>query len=227
MFDVAAFDKLEDYAWALSYAHSLYLTATKPPNDFDELSLEAASMREKLLLDARSLSKHKLVDDKPLDELQGANGIKNIVQDLQTLALLLQKSWANIQGKSPTTAEHLDRALKLSARLMRIIGVKEQGPKLTAEATERRARAYTLTIRVYDETRRAITYLRTREGDAETITPSLYSGKARAKKEIVVPPAKPGEDVPLAPPASGNPSPALTAASKSVPSTSAHPFVES
>lgn len=229
MFDVAAFDKLEDYALGLSYAHSAYLVATKPPDDFEALSVEATNLRERLLLDARSLSKHQLVDEKILEELKGANGIKNIVQDLQTLALALQKNWSQIQGKSPTTEQDLQTALRLSARLMRIIGLKEQGPKLTAEATANRARAYTVTMGVYDETRRAISYLRSREGDVDTITPSLYSGKSRPEKKTIPPVTKPGEGDPKPPVTTAAvPHPAIAAEqAKSSPTASKGPFMAS
>ena len=197
-FDLAEFDKLEDYAWALSYAHTMFLMATQPPDDLPVLNAEATKLRDRLLIDARSLAQHRLVDDGQLEKLKGFAGYKNLAQDLQILSFALQANWANIQGKTPTTAEDLQTALRLSARLTRVVGLREQGPQQLAEATERRLRAFTLTIRVYEEARQTIGYLlRSRPGEADTIIPSLYTGKTRRKQEteidtpVPTPPAHP------------------------------------
>ena len=46
-------------------------------------------------------------------------------------------------------------------------------------------------VNLYDETRAAIAFVRHREGDAESITPNLYTGKGRYR-----PPTKPSTDIP-------------------------------
>ena len=182
-FNIAEFDKLEDYAWALSYAQTLYLTATTPVGDLEALNTEGIKLRERLLADATSLSKHGLLDSSPLAELKGINGYKNVAQDMQILATVLQVAWPQVSGKIPTQAEELVTALRISARLTRIVGLREQGPVQVAAAAEQRVRAFTLTLRVYEDVRRAIGYLRAREADADTIAPSLFTGKAKFPKK--------------------------------------------
>lgn len=46
-FDIAQFDKLEDYTLALRFAHAAFQTATLPPDDLAELSDEAVALRER------------------------------------------------------------------------------------------------------------------------------------------------------------------------------------
>ena len=116
-----------------------------------------------------------------LDSLKGANGIKNVAQDLQMLSQIMQESWPQIQGKSATVAEDLEAASRIGTRLTRIVGVREQGPAQVAAATEQRQRVFTLTLRAYEEARSAVAYLRRREGDAESIAPNLYTGKQRRR----------------------------------------------
>jgi hypothetical protein len=233
-FDLAAFDKLEDYAWALSYAQSLYLTATQPPDDLAELGPAATQLRERLLADAGSLANYGLVDSGQLAELKGANGIKNIAQDLQILVIAMQANWANIQGKAPTTAADLDTALRMSARLMRIVGLREQGPAQLAAATDQRLRAFTLVLNVYDDVRRAVGYLRAREDDADSIAPALHPGRPRRKQaDPPAPPANtpPSPAVPSAlpkgatPPGPTTPTDAGTDATKTASGNSQGPFV--
>jgi hypothetical protein len=196
-FNMEAFDKLEDYAWALSYAQALHLTATGPSDDLESLNEDAIRLRDRLLADATSLSKHGLLDGAPLAELKGVNGYKNLAQDLQVLATMMQAAWPTIQGKCPTRAEDLPLALRTSARLFRVVGLREQGPAQIEAAADRRQRAFTLTLRVYEDVRRAVGYLRARQGDAETIAPTLFPGKAKfGKKEK--PEEKPADGQPPA-----------------------------
>jgi hypothetical protein len=126
-FDIAQFDKLEDYTLALRFAHAAFQTATLPPDDLTELSAEAVALRARLLADATALSLHALLDARKLDQLKGANGIKNVAQDLQMLSQIMQESWPQIQGKSATMAEDLQTASRIGTRLTRIVGLREQG----------------------------------------------------------------------------------------------------
>jgi hypothetical protein len=184
-FDITLLDKLEDYALALRFAHAAYQTATKPPDDLQELADEATARRQRLLADATALSFHGLVDPRKLESLKGANGIKNIAQDLQMLSHILQESWPEIQGKCGTTAEDLQAASRMGTRLTRIVGLREQGPLQEPAVVEQRDRVFKLTMRAYDETRAAVAYVRRRIGDVDSIMPSLYknSGKARPRSD--------------------------------------------
>jgi hypothetical protein len=202
-FDLTAFDKLEDYAIALNYAHAAYLTATQPADDLDAVSTEAAALREMLFLDATALSRRGLVDGNRLKDLPGTNGYKNLATDLEMLASVLRESWTQIEGKSALQVNELDRAEKLGQRLMRIVGLREQGRAQVAAATDLRTRAFTLLARAYDQARRAVTFLRWENDDFDRIAPSLYSGRSNGRK-------KPPEPAPTPSPAP--PAPAVTGA---------------
>jgi hypothetical protein len=107
-------------------------------------------------------------------------------------------------------ASRADRSRLLALRLTRLIGLKEQGPALLAAATELRTRAFALVLRTYEETRLAVAYLRRREGDADSIAPSLYSGKARRRSTeepvpVPVPAAPAPASVPVPAPATNSP----------------------
>ena len=47
-FDLVAFDQLEDYALALSFAHTNYLTMVQPPDDLLTVAATASKMRARL-----------------------------------------------------------------------------------------------------------------------------------------------------------------------------------
>lgn len=181
LFDIGRVDKLEDYALALSYAQAKYLSATLPPDDLEALATEAARLRERLLAESRALAHHGLVSDAQLSQLKGAKGYKNIATDLMVLTNVLQEAWPQIQGKTPTTAEDLAQASRVATRLLRVVGLREQGPAQVAAATDLRLRAFTTLLRAYEEVRRAVSYLRAPSGDADTIAPSLFPGRPRRR----------------------------------------------
>ena len=191
-FDVAAFDSLEDYVLALSAAQATFQTATAPSDDLEPLAAEGVKLREMLLAEAKALSLRGLVDKHKLDNLKGATSRMNIAQDLQALSTVLLDSWSKIEGKTPTKQEDLLTASRIGTRLTRLVGIRDQGPAVVAEATDQRQRVFTLMLRTYEEARAAIGYLRRREDDAESIAPTLYpgTGKRRGSESgPAVPPA--------------------------------------
>ena len=199
-FDVASFDKLEDYALALNFAHAGYLSATQPADDLDALSADAAELKAQLLGDANALALHGLLDAQQFAQLRGGNGTKNLAVDLEILSRVLLAAWPKIQGKSATSVEDLELAASMSTRLMRIAGMREQSPALTAAATDARLRAFTKLLQVYEDARSAVAFLRRREGDADTIAPSLYPGRPRRRPVDDKAPTDPAS-----PPAAGTP----------------------
>lgn len=182
-FNLAHFDQLEDYVLALTYVQSRYAMATQPPNDLQELVDEAANLRGILQADAEALARRGLFQPEKLAGLKGGSGYRNLAQDLQALATELTALLPTIQGKTATSAEDLQAAAQMSTRLTRIVGVREQSPAVLAALAEERLRAFTFLIKVYEEARAAIGYLRRHQEDAEDIVPNLYTGKAQKKKD--------------------------------------------
>ena len=89
----------------------------------------------------------------------------------------------------------------LADQLVTAVGEREQAPVIAAEAVRDRHGAFTLFINAYDEVRAAITYIRRKQGDAESIAPSLYAGRTVSKKK----PADDNNDNPPAPTPAVNP----------------------
>jgi hypothetical protein len=207
-FDVAAFDRLEDYALALSRAHARYQIATTSPNELDQVVAEAAKLRERLVASARGLVLFGLFDARKVEQLKHGNGYANVAQDLQALSAAFEESWPKIEGKTPFSLESVHSASRLALRLTRLVGLREQGTPAQAEATDMRRRAFTLMSKTYEDARAAVRFLRRREDDAEQIAPTLYVKVRRSKAEdhTEVP------DGSVAPPAPGSAPGSLLAA---------------
>jgi hypothetical protein len=182
-FDIARFDKLEDYALALAFAQSKYLYATQPPDDLEPLAQQNAKYRERLLAEATAMSHHGLVSSAQLANLKGANGKKNVATDVWMLSDLLLDNWERLKGRTLSTREDVQKANDTATRVLEIMGLREQGPAIVAEAADRRLRAYTQLMVAYEDAQLAITYLRGTKYDADTIIPNLHPGRPGARKK--------------------------------------------
>jgi hypothetical protein len=181
--DIARFDKMEAYTFALAHAHSLYKAASEPPAPLEQLTDGAAELRETLLADATAFARRGLLDGARLSELKGVRGHKNLAFDLSTLAALIREVWPKIAGKTMLQASELDQAETLADRIVTAVGQREQGPAVVATAAADRQRAFTLFLHTYDQVRRAVHFLRWDQGDADSIVPSLYAvGRSPRRK---------------------------------------------
>lgn len=198
-FPAQAFDKVELYAQALLYAHSVYQVSAEPKDDLPPLLEMANTMAETLLADARALARRGLINPQAIDQCKGQPGYKNRASDLQLLYTVFDSHWDAVQGKCAVTREELEMAGRLAARIVRLVGLREQSPAAVAEAADKRARVFTLLVSTWDEIRRAVTYVRWKEGDADDIAPSIYAGKTRRQVEEPEP-EQPQTPAPVQPP---------------------------
>jgi hypothetical protein len=178
-FDAGCFDRLEDYARALLHAHNQHAIATEAQDNLPGLAEEAYATRERLHLDAIALTGRGMIEGAALKRFGGAKGYLNVAADLNLLVAVFRARWEQASGRSGVEAGELDRAEKLAMHIVRLVGLREQSPAAVAAVADRRARAFTLFVKSYDQVRRAISFVRWNERDVETIAPSLYAGRKR------------------------------------------------
>ncbi len=180
---ITLLDNLESYTLALGHAQTEYQTATETPASLLALANEAIKWRTILLNDATTLISRGLLSEAVLGELKGINGHKNIAFDLFALANVLKKNAAAIASKTSVSQDELVQAQVLADKLVTAVGEREQAPVIAAEAVRDRQAAFTLFINAYDEVRAVISFLRRKQGDADSIIPSLYAGRTSAKRK--------------------------------------------
>ncbi len=194
-FDFEQFDKLEQYTLALNQAHSSYRSAFAPKANVAELAAELTVLRDKLLVNAQSLASMGLINSEQLKNVKVGTGYRALASDVLTLDTVFRENWAQIASKTPFSQADLHAAGSLALELVAAVGQREQAPVLVGEAALMRQKAFTLFVRAYDEARRAVLYLRAKAGDADSIAPSLYQGRAgrrRSGDEDVTPPPPSG-----------------------------------
>jgi len=175
---ISTFDKLETYALAAYHAHILWLPPETVENRVAALLEEATPLREDMLGDAEALARRKLLDPDAVATIRAGHGNIDKANDLVALSALFMSRWSEIEHKTATTLEEVRRAAELGPLVLAALGARDHGVSMEpVEAADQRRRAYTLFMRAYNETRRAVTYLRWHEGDGDLLAPSLYKGR--------------------------------------------------
>jgi hypothetical protein len=199
------FDQLEPAARALGGAHADHMI-TLHGRELDEMVAQLGEKRGILDLEAQSLVQRKRMSASLLAELVGGTGYRAMAFDVLKLAAAFRKEWSEIEAHTPVTRLELDQADALAYRVITTLGENDQKDASSSPSADLRRRAYTHFVRTYDEIRRAITYMRWKERDADEIAPSLFAGRTRGSSddddappnEPSSPPASPG--MPGAPP---------------------------
>ena len=182
-FDIAAVDRLEDYAHALYYAHLGCSPPRAPGHESQALYQQASELRALLLAQAELLAMKGLLDAAKLSEIRSGSGYIDTANDVVALSLQFRQSWSAVQGKCVVTQDDCERADVVGRALLTAMGVRMvRDERLTKEETrQRRSRCFTLFVRAYDRCRQAAGYLRWAHGDADRLVPPL-STRARRKR---------------------------------------------
>ncbi len=172
-----------------------------------ELVERVAACRELLRAEVRSLIARKLLPAGVVGELTRGQGYKNISFDVLQLVAALRDSWDELRTKTGLTRLDLDEAERGAHQLVTMVGTRKQRGR--SASAELRLRAYTLMASTYDDARRAITFLRWKDGDADDIAPSLFRGRGHRPARRAAPPVElpehPELPVPAAPVRAGMP----------------------
>jgi hypothetical protein len=177
---VAHLDNLESYALATYYTQIVHTYASADPEAAKNLIEEAGKLREGLLIAAEALAHRGLLDTDVVVKIKKGSGTSDTAGDLVALASLFSANWGKVNSKTAVERHEIDRAAELGPAVMVAVALRKQGNKKT-DTEGQRARAFTLLTRAYDNCRRALAYLRWRDGDAESIAPSLYKKKPGRK----------------------------------------------
>lgn len=178
--DVRLLDGLRDMALAAWYASLLPDEGPDMPRRVPALIEEARPLREKLLRAAELLAQFGMMPEARTERIRSGLGHHDLAADLVQLARLFDEAWPEVEQRSPVTREMVDRACGLGADLQAALGT-EDAARQRNPVGQLRAAALSLLLERYEELRRAISYLRWHEGDADEIAPSLYTARRRPR----------------------------------------------
>jgi hypothetical protein len=181
-FDLIRFDKLEQYAQALTLLQGVHRSTTAPKLDVATQGAELTTIRDRLYSSAVALVDCGLLDGARFKSCKREIGYRAIAEDVLTLVALFLDNTAAVQGRTALDLSLLGKWRTQAFALIEAVGVREQAPASAGEVGLTRRKALTLLVRTYEKARYAIGYLRAEEGDADDIAPSLYAGRAPARR---------------------------------------------
>ncbi|MCS6900601.1 MAG: hypothetical protein NZX77_12650, partial [Polyangiaceae bacterium] len=175
-------DEMEDYIQAAAFSERLVsLTAhTEGGTDkFNEMIEEGRHLRKVMLSAAEPLVLKGLIDEAKVKAIRSGQGYEDMAADLVELAALYTEAWPRVKNKSPIEQEEVERARVLGQEISELLILRRSdSAKLSLEeCLDQRNRAYSLLLRAYDETARAVNYLRWHEKDADSFAPALVKAR--------------------------------------------------
>jgi hypothetical protein len=200
--DIDRIRKLRLYAAAAQHANVLATSREDDPR-LRRLLDEGAKLRQDLLSTADLLVHFGEVSEDRVAVIRRGQGHVEMAKGLEQLGILFEEIWDRVEGRIPITAEMVERAPELALEIHILLGAK-----VLAKASEERStrqRAFTLLVMAYDECRSAVEYLRRRERDAVSFTPSLFVKKRR--RSTAVEPESPVIEPPETPTTASTPAP--------------------
>lgn len=172
-------DSLVPAAQAARLADAMLKGQPKRPS-VAPIHAELVSKHALLLADARALVARGLLPAEVLRKTRDARGYGSAVRSVLVLVSVFERHWAQISELTPTTRADLRAANRLAAELVDAAAVDTTSEH--AATAELRRRAIGDAVRIYEELRRQMSYLRWHRGDVDTIVPSLFAGRGGRKK---------------------------------------------
>jgi hypothetical protein len=198
-FDLKNVDSLLDYARAAWFVYVTNLPIQETAST-SELSDECAKLRGKLLMWAAPLVGAGIFEQAALDRVKEGAGAKDVPSDVVALVGLYRSRWEDVKGICAVTDEDLQRGSLIGPELFARLSRRDfPNPGISSDGTLRVRRAWTLLDRAYAQCRRAVAFLRSDEGDVDTLLPSLRRnmGPAAPKASAPTPPAPVGQPSPV------------------------------
>jgi hypothetical protein len=177
-FNIAVFDRLPSYTYALMTIHSRCVRRPSKAN-VSESAGKVMSTRDRLLTDLAAAKKRQLIVGTMRADFGGNRTYLELASDLAALVMIFRNHWTKLEGKTAISLIELAEAQLLSVRFLKEIAFRSQ-PIIDARAQKHlRAQAFTVFVHAYEEVRRAVSYLRWSMRDK--LVPSLYAGRCKGR----------------------------------------------
>lgn len=193
---LAELSRLRTRALGLLYTH---LRQVPPTERSLEADLEVAKdLRDRLLSVADAHVRYGEMSANSVAKIREGSGHLDRANDLIALSALFRSSWKSLEPRTLVSRSELDQASELGTRLIALLGERSLSaspPRSGRPWSDQRSRAFTLFLRDYTEIRRAVAYLRFREGDADALAPRMHTRTNRRRSAVKQSPVDPPQPV--------------------------------
>ncbi|HEU4409176.1 MAG TPA: hypothetical protein VFS43_28215 [Polyangiaceae bacterium] len=202
--DFDELDRLPDYVQALYYLHLMTMSPEEAAADLSVLLAEAGPLRGRLLSAAEMMVTFGHFSAERVANIRSGTGHIDTAEDLGSLVRLFREAGPELTAKTPVSEAMLERAGELSFQIVAALGRRKVGSDGSAPSrlVRDKARVFRLVARTYDQARRGLSFLRWKEGDVDSLAPSIFAGRRRSRGAPAGE-APGGDDAPVDPDATG------------------------
>lgn len=185
-FDWSLVERLEDYVWALFHADALFRVTRVAASDEEGLLAEGKQLRAVLLSCLKACEQRGLVNPERRARLELRTGFLAVSTHLSVLVSIFTSEPHLMTRQKLVVESDLERASELAVGLLEVAGRQRFRRDGVKQASEVRARAFTLVMRTYERIRLAVQFMRYERGDAHKLAPTLF-GKRKPRKRSELP----------------------------------------
>jgi hypothetical protein len=197
-FDVSLLRKVDVYGRAALYAQSVERSTTNTgAAHHAHMVEEVETLYSRFYRNAEFLVAEGLFDAKVVTNARTGTSVRDRATDLRVLAVEFASKESSLAGRTLITRANIEHAFALSQSILDSLATRDAASEAQLIAQRDRQQAAALFARAWNEIRRAVTWLRWHEGDADRLAPSLYSLNNRRstdsnrERSEPPPPAKP------------------------------------
>ncbi len=174
-FDIVHLDRFEDLGRALRFVQTLILGRIQWSRQIPGIAAEGWRLRNQLMSYAEALSHKGLIAPELIVRLREGSGYRDLVEDLTVIIHKLRALPPNYTSpEALVTRADLVRAQEVAHQIAVHVGKDADADLSHTALLEERRKLGSLLLAAHGQIRRAITFLRWNEGDANTLVPSLY-----------------------------------------------------
>lgn len=192
-FDLTLLDRVLVYGRAAIYALQRELALSPPKSEaHSKLVREMERLHARFFGTAKYLVAMGLMDEGILSAVRSGTSVVARAVDLGTIAIEFNAERARLGSQLILSVEEVARASAVSCEIIESLAARTVAERTPSEFKHERQRAATVFLEAWDEIRRAVHWVRWREGDASELAPSLFdtadrraykTRKGRARKE--------------------------------------------
>lgn len=175
------FDLMEEAVVAAEFTHIEVLTLSQPTEPIAELLERGRDRLDRLLAAAVGLAHAGLLPADYLSEMKGGRAYQDLALDLMYIARLFAQRWATLGSKTHIVEADWNEAREVGHALFKALQRRDQQSSARDAMVALKNKARVVMATRWDRCRRALTYLRWDEGDANELAPSLFAARMKRK----------------------------------------------
>lgn len=199
----AKLDALDPAATAAFKANAAYRAGSDI--ELETAASALAAKRDQLRLVAEAAIERGIIKPNALQRLIGGNSYDGLSTDTTMLCTWVDAHREKLGEHCKVSAEETAQIATEALAFARANAERPRQRIVDTEVGLKRARAFTHLLEVYDLARQLIGYTRWHQGDADTIAPSLYAGRARKSDALDEEPTDAEPNPVMGPALSGGP----------------------